>query len=101
MTIDIKVRGILENAIDSFINTPKNHIGFAEGRAIKSKVDFILGFFYGRMMIQAMDALHAFQIPEKKSDPDEIFDLLDRRALEITDAIQRELEKEGNGGNSI
>ena len=101
MTLDIRLRGYLEEEIDVFIKEPMTYIKIARNRNAKSMLDFILGFFYGRLSTRAATFSVNHQIPENNADVKEVVDLINRRSLEIIDAIQRELEKEGIGGNSI
>lgn len=101
MTLDTRLRGYLEEQIDVFIKDPMLFIEIAERKHFKNSLDFILGYFYGRINGDSAAFSVIFHIPEDGRKPEEVAGLIDRRAHEITDAIQREFEKKGIGGNSI
>ena len=101
MTLDIRLRGYLEEEIDRFIENPRKYIDYARGVNAKNVSDFILGYFYGRVIQLGVAYAVRNEIPTSGSGGKDAAILIDRRSLEIIDAIQRELEKEGIGGNSI
>ena len=101
MTLDRRLRGYLEEKIDDFIKSPRTYIRIARERNVKNTVEFILGFSYGRLIQAAATFSVNHQIPESDMNSKDLWSLLDRRAHDIIDTIQRELETEGIGGNSI
>lgn len=93
MALNSGLRAFVEKTADEFIYNPSQFIGMAKESKASSIVDYVLGFFDGQLMADALNYAIENDIPDEEASIDELMEIIYRREHEIIDAVQRALEK--------
>lgn len=92
MVLNDSLRAFIETDADEFIYNPVQYIGMAKESNATNIVDYVLGFFDGQLMADALHFAIENSIPDKEAQIDEIMKIIYRREHEVVDAVQREIE---------
>lgn len=93
MALNDRLRAFIEKNADEFIYNPSQYIGMAKESSASNIVDYVLGFFDGQLMADALYYAIDNDIPNKERQIDELMKIIFRREHEVVDAVQRALEE--------
>lgn len=93
MVLNNDLRAFLERDVDEFIYNPTQYIEMAKESNASNIVDYVLGFFDGQLMADALHFAIEKRLPEEEAKIEEFMKIINRREHEVVDAVQRELEK--------
>jgi hypothetical protein len=93
MVLNDSLRAFIETDADEFIYNPVQYIGMAKESNATNIVDYVLGFFEGRLMTNALHFVVENDIPDDEAQYEEFKNIIYRREHEVVDAVQREIEK--------
>ena len=93
MALNDRLRAFIEKNVDEFIYKPSQYIGMAKESSASNIVDYVLGFFEGRLMADALYYASENDIPDEEAQTNDFFRIIYRREHEVVDAVQRALEE--------
>lgn len=93
MVLNDSLRAFIETDADEFIYNPAQYIGMAKESNATDIVNYVLGFFDGQLMANALHFAVENSIPDEEAQIDELMNIIYRREHEVVDAVQREIEK--------